>query len=217
MNRNKICPKCNQCKSYDNFGKNKSNSDGLSTYCKLCRCEYRKVSSQGYRKDEVLSETKICTGCDEEKSHTQFNKDRYSKDGLQTYCKQCKKIRQKDYLNTFDGYIKYIYGDLKSNAKKRNIKVEITEIDIVDMYKRQGGKCALTNFDMTYIKNTIGDGRDERNLYNISVDRFDSSGDYTIDNIQLVCSGINTMKWDLSTGDFIVLCEQILQCTEVNN
>jgi hypothetical protein len=46
-------------------------------------------------------------------------------------------------------------------------------------------------------------------IYNVSVDRIDSKKSYSNDNIQLVCSIINTMKWDLDQEDFINLCTHI--------
>ena len=38
----KTCHSCNQCKSFDLLGKNKSARDGHQTYCKDCRSIYEK-------------------------------------------------------------------------------------------------------------------------------------------------------------------------------
>ena len=43
---------------------------------------------------------------------------------------------------------------------------------------------------------TVGD----RYYYNISVDRVDPRIHYTKENIQLVCSIVNTVKWDIPRG-----------------
>lgn len=39
----KTCTKCNQSKPLDNYGKNKSYSDGLQYWCKLCHTDYKKI------------------------------------------------------------------------------------------------------------------------------------------------------------------------------
>ena len=40
-------------------------------------------------------ETKKCTKCGQEKPVSEFNKSAASKDGLQNYCKECKKVAAK--------------------------------------------------------------------------------------------------------------------------
>jgi len=39
----KTCPKCNETKALQMFGKNKSRKDGLQCWCKECRCPYNKL------------------------------------------------------------------------------------------------------------------------------------------------------------------------------
>ena len=58
---------------------------------------------------------------------------------------------------------------------------------------------------MTYIFNN------GRIPTNISVDRIDSSGGYTRDNIQLVCMAVNQMKSDLDDNTFYDICAAIVR------
>ena len=43
-----------------------------------------------------------------------------------------------------------------------------------------------------------------------SADRIDSDGNYSINNVQIVCTVVNTMKSDMSTKDFLRWCALVL-------
>ena len=45
----------------------------------------------------------------------------------------------------------------------------------------------------------------------ISLDRIDSSGGYTEANVQLVCTGVNYMKKDMSDKMFINFCIEVVE------
>lgn len=49
----KYCPKCDKTKSYIFFGKNKSRSDGLQSYCKECMKISRKKNSKKEKSKEL--------------------------------------------------------------------------------------------------------------------------------------------------------------------
>jgi hypothetical protein len=57
---------------------------------------------------------------------------------------------------------------------------------------------------MTFIKD--GSGRHDTN---ISIDRIDNAGGYTEDNLQLVCSAVNMMKYTMDMEDLVSWCELI--------
>jgi hypothetical protein len=113
----------------------------------------------------------------------------------------------------FEVFIRHLFKDLIHNNKKRpkELEVNINIDDIILLYKKQGSLCALTGTPLT-IKNTVdrkGEENDHchiQNIWNISVDRIDSSKGYDKDNIQLLGAIINRMKLDLSEEDFIELC-----------
>lgn len=46
----KICKKCGQVKSIEEFGKDARSRDGYSIYCKDCRCD---ISSKSYEKTKM--------------------------------------------------------------------------------------------------------------------------------------------------------------------
>jgi len=75
------------------------------------------------------------------------------------------------------------------NNKKLTNKIGID--NIINLCKKQGGKCAITGIEMTNYKNT---NIKYRCSTNISVDKINSELGYVLDNIQLTCLWANTGK-----------------------
>ena len=70
---------------------------------------------------------------------------------------------------------------------------------------RQGGKCAITGWDLTMI---LGHGVVPTN---VSIDRINPSNGYVDGNVQLVCRSVNIAKSDLSMDSFIQLCRSVVE------
>jgi hypothetical protein len=185
------------------FSKNKNCIDGHMSICKLCRSLSRKQLNYDIKTDD-----KTCMRCNMIKPYTDFYKDKSASDGLQSYCKDCGKIINKEYYEKHgtDVYFKKLYKDLLKNAERRNIDVCITLEDIINLYNNKN-TCNISGIKMT-TQFVPYEGRTNR-IYNVSVDRIDSKKSYNKDNIQLVCSIVNTMKWDLVQEDFINICKHI--------
>ena len=94
----------------------------------------------------------------------------------------------------------------KSSAKHRNIEFSITVDDIWDLYIKQNKKCALSGIDIHF---PIDSYEFELHNWTCSIDRIDSGGNYTIDNIQLVHKDINRIKQHYSQDYFIEMCTKI--------
>jgi glycerol-3-phosphate cytidylyltransferase/D-beta-D-heptose 7-phosphate kinase/D-beta-D-heptose 1-phosphate adenosyltransferase len=94
---------------------------------------------------------------------------------------------------------KILYG-----ARQRNISVEITLQQIWDLYLKQNKLCALSGIPIyfAYSAKTINDTT-------ASLDRIDSSKNYTIDNIQWIHKHVNTMKMAFDEKYFISICNKI--------
>lgn len=91
-------------------------------------------------------------------------------------------------------------------AKKRNIEFNLTIDDIIELYCIQGGICALSGVPIKFSESS----RDNPN-WTVSIDRVDSSKNYTIDNIQLIHKKLNPMKLSFSQKYFINLCNIIYE------
>jgi hypothetical protein len=84
---------------------------------------------------------------------------------------------------------------LRSNRKRTG---DITIQDVWDLYEKQNRKCALSGISISFNKTESG--------ISASLDRIDSSKEYTKDNIQLVHKDVNTMKNKFNQTDFIKFC-----------
>ncbi len=135
----------------------------------------------------------------------------YLLDGLQSICKICQHQRMQSYTSSFDGYINKLLLSVKHNTIKRakDLDIQITIQDIIDLYNKQNGKCALTGIKMTHIGYTTQNDQHTINKYNISIDRINSNKGYIVDNIQLVCAAINRLKSDMDNTEFALMANKV--------
>ena len=105
--KEKLCSHCKQWKYYSSFYKNSQSKDGLSLWCKECeskRTEHKRNSDRKYLRYEDRHRTvkgikqKLCIKCSKWKVESEFHKDRSSKDGINSSCKECsRKATGKSY------------------------------------------------------------------------------------------------------------------------
>lgn len=93
------------------------------------------------------------------------------------------------------------FNRFKANAKYRKIHFDISIDDLNNLYLLQGGKCYLSGMQL----NICDYGYNNTT----SIDRIDSNGSYTIDNIRLCNKHINRMKLNLDINLFINICSKI--------
>jgi hypothetical protein len=114
--------------------------------------------------------------------------------------------RGKDHPN-FAGYEeigKSIWWTIKNGAESRGIKLEITMKDIWELFLKQNRRCALTGVELTFAPS-----RKTSKQTTASLDRIDSSKDYTLDNVQWVHKAIQLMKMQMHQEDFIKWCKLV--------
>ncbi len=97
------------------------------------------------------------------------------------------------------------FAHIKCAAQKRKILLSVSIEEIWNLFIKQGGKCSISGLPLSFAKNYDLD----RSLQTASLDRIDSSKDYTIDNVQWLHKVINMMKQALSDEDFILWCHLI--------
>ena len=154
--------------------------------------------------------TKKCPRCKIIKDTGEFGLNRKVPDGCYTYCKKCDlERREQAKEDTLEKYIPNIYRTCKNGASSRDLRVEITKEDLFKLYEKQKGLCALSGKKMTLIRHRKDDDPSIKNIHNLSIDRIDSNGHYTVNNIHLVCSCVNMFKTDLSMKDFYLFAEGI--------
>jgi hypothetical protein len=142
-----------------------------------------------------MVEVRTCARCKRDKEESDF-----PKPGA-TSCRACKtKAQQIRRSASPENYLKGVLASNRTSHKRRTLMdmdYSITIEDLVDLWEKQEGQCALSNVFMTHHKD--GSGTKE---YNASIDRINGNKGYTPDNIQLVCYRINMMKSTLSEDLF---------------
>jgi hypothetical protein len=97
----------------------------------------------------------------------------------------------------------------REGAVVRGIVFAVSKDDILGKFLEQDAKCALTGIEMDWSEAGGTTGRGKRSKLKPSVDRIDSQGNYTVNNVQMVLSVVNFMKGDLTTDQFVSLCDHV--------
>lgn len=126
-------------------------------------------------------------------------------------CKKCceqisgRHTKHPLYTKSADRFFATLVSQVRGGARKRGIAFLIEKDDVLGLYLEQERKCALTGVEMV-----LDSGAGHRNRVRPSIDRIDSAGNYTPDNIQLICAQVNLMKGGMSQVDFLRWCNRIV-------
>jgi len=116
--KTKICPKCKEVKSANQFRQSLYDKSGLSSYCKKCE-QARAIISSSLHKEKnksknqnLVERTLRCSICKQLKSSHLFYKCRSEKNGYSYTCKACIVIRNRsnnygitsDFVDTLISY-----------------------------------------------------------------------------------------------------------------
>ena len=111
-----------------------------------------------------------------------------------------KKIKKKtSYKN--ENISHRTWNSLMGGAARRQLEVSISKNDIWELFLKQNNKCALSNRELTFHKDS--------DIITASVDRIDSNKGYSIDNIQIVHKEINRSKQNMTAFDFFMMCKDV--------
>jgi hypothetical protein len=124
-------------------------------------------------------------------------------------CLKCKQIystvkAEQDWVGTKGIPTRY-YSRTKDGAKKRDLPFELSNEQMYSLYLAQTQSCALTGVPISFTAN------------NASLDRIDSSGGYTVNNVQWVHKDINRMKNVFPQEHFVSLCHAVASNTPKPN
>lgn len=187
----KPCSNCGITKQFDDYHKDRTKKDGLSSTCKSCAIART-------RKDYK-----------ENKSKRRKQQAQYRVNNIETvnmmnrkYYHRTKGIRKLKLENDRLTRMKYLCSARRSDAKKKNLSFEITPEILLAMLYWQGEKCIVTGIPFDYSH----DPRYLRSSFGPSVDRIDSTKGYTLDNIRLVCFIVNMGKADYPQETFDEMC-----------
>lgn len=140
----------------------------------------------------------ICVQCLQQKQNSDVKRWR-SKPGKRRLFKA---TQERSIERSPTAFIKYLVRTktamlkrlAKTKFRRRTYlhKVELTADDVMALYEKQEGKCAISGMNMAHVL---------RDLRAISIDRIDSGKGYTHGNVQLVCQWANMAKGKHSDGE----------------
>ena len=140
-------------------------------------------------------ENKICTKCNRKYLATAefFSPNLYHKDGLQSWCRKCRKEYGEDYnkeyaqeyRQTFVGCLQHRFCQIKqrcNNPKAKDYK----------NYGKRGIKCLFktANEFIDYVKNDLDYDTYEK-IKELAIDRIDNDGHYKKGNIRFITTKEN--------------------------
>ena len=126
------------------------------------------------------------------------------------YCtKPCKRKEYRSFggVESTERQYELISGNwdkyLKRLCNKSN-RNNLTAETLKELLEKQNYKCALTGSELTcvLVKGNVC-------KTNASIDRVNPKGEYTKDNIHLVCSAINKLRIDMDINEFIDWCRKV--------
>lgn len=154
---------------------------------------------------------KYCPGCDTVYPKENFRiRTKKTKSGeSDTFrdhvCKKCSSKESADYRATKKGKVAELYRRAKVRAVKNNRQFDLTKEWIEARLEANDWRCEVTRISFE-----PGSEHGYHSLYAMSLDRIDSKGGYTRDNVRIVINWLNVAKMDLSDKDFRDLCKRVV-------
>ena len=146
--------------------------------------------------------TKRCPKCDIDKPYAAFSKDKNRKDGLNGYCKGCRKSSRSPEWSNTSAAIAYaknyrkslpgLYVQKKGDAKYRGIEFTLT-LEQYSELKHPSRVCEYC--DMTVQQSLHSHGK------RLGVDRVDNEVGYTVGNCVPCCTECNSRKGKQVLGE----------------
>ena len=151
--------------------------------------------------NSIISQ-KMCSGC--QVSQPLYNFYKTNSGSYRSMCIKCWSEAYSKHERALLFRINRLFHNAKARSKRfslngRDINFDISQNDLLNLWLNQDGKCALTGLCMR-----LNGNRYQEDI--VSLDRIDSNGGYTKDNIQLVAYRANVLKRDMSIQDFHKYC-----------
>jgi len=158
---------------------------------------------------------KICSKCKTPKPATTeyFTRNTKTGDGLRSECKDCKskyyKVwyqdggREKAYKNRHESPYRYAFNGLRKRVKQEGKRKWLLgeagtpEAEAYIKYLQTITHCPDCSKELVWLSEVIN------NPDSASFDRIDSDGDYTKENVRIVCSQCNTQKNNLPVDEWV--------------
>jgi hypothetical protein len=165
----------------------------VTCICKICGKEFLKPQNEYNRRIRLGVKEFYCSR----------NCVGYRKDNINMLSKIGKPNHFKGGENKHKTDEDIVLGGLKEFSRRikrrKQYIVDISADELLLIWKKQNGKCAITGVDLILPNNRKY--RYSNNNYKASIDRIDSSQPYKIDNIQFLSATMNYLKNDMNQSD----------------
>ena len=101
------------------------------------------------------------------------------------------------YMRRLFSQLKYTHTNRKNLKGHQKAEFNITLEDLIELWEKQEGRCAISGVALTYHRD--GAGKKE---FNASIDRIVPHDPYIKSNVQLVTHRVNIMKHELTEDLF---------------
>lgn len=150
----------------------------------------------------ALRGQKTCSRCKSTKALDLFQKNARAKHGRDSICLECRRAYASEYNHRPEVKARLkariesiraagpkftLQTSLLRALKRRPTAKPVTISELMEMWGRQGGRCAVSGLKMTWYKG-------KATPTSVSIDRLDSSKGYSLENVRLICYAINTFK-----------------------
>lgn len=202
--KEKTCPHCKKTLSSDNFYKTKTNHDGLSVYCKICRLLMTQNQEKTKKDTKIVidaTKTKKCSHCNIEKPLTSYKTNLGSSDNLFHICTDClpknnftidkQRAYDKKYREAHPERIKEKNKRQALNINRRirtNINKRVREMLMAKKLRKDNKTITYIGCGIVFFKNWIESQFNE----NISWDNY---GKWHLDHVK-PCSSYDFTKND---------------------
>ena len=116
-------------------------------------------------------------------------------------------------LSQYTQYINKMYLSAKMGARTRNLEWNISKQDIVELFLKSNGRCALSGipFSIEIV------GKRNRMPWWPSLDRIESREGYTPNNIRIVCYAVNVALWDFGDEVLIKIAKGVIENCQISS
>jgi hypothetical protein len=100
-------------------------------------------------------------------------------------------------------------SNARKRAKNKGWDFDLDKQFLIELRDKQDNKCALTGWPLDW--DHTKSGKRVCPFNRASIDRIDSSGGYTKDNVQLLADMVNRVKSNYSQEQFIEMCSKVAE------
>lgn len=177
-----------------------------ATICENCKKEFLKNSCE-LRRSKKLNRPIFCSRfCSTSHRNKTMTKKQWAKISSNIEFKKRAGNRQ-DEFSPFRAYIN------QGRASNQKHKMSLTPQCLRKIWEKQNGICPYTGIKMILPRNTL-DHTKIRSLKKASLDRIDSSKEYTEENIEFVCMAINIAKNNFKKEEMKSFIQEIISSSK---